>query len=174
MSVNLGGVAKGYALDSLLPLLDAHGVDAALLNFGQSSTWARGAPPAAEGWRLLVRGPDGGFAGIVTLRDQALSVSSSLGQFTEIEGQRYGHILDPRTGQPLVRARQTLIVAPRADLAEALSKALLVLEAEAGLERVASQPGCEGLLIEAGGILRMTPGFAEAVLFEPATAWDGP
>ena len=170
VKLDLGGIAKGYALDRMLPLLEQHGVESALLNFGQSSTWAVGAPAGSAGWRLLVRGPDGRFAGLVTLRDLALSASGSRGQWVEIAGRRYGHIIDPRSGEPLMRARQAVVISQRAALAEALSLALLVLDAEAGLALVAAEPGCEGLLIEGGGVLRSTPGWQAATRFEPLSA----
>ncbi len=172
MKLDLGGIAKGYALDRMLPLLERRGIARALLNFGQSSIWAVGAPAGHAGWRLLVRAPAGGFAGLITLRDQALSVSGSQGQWVEIGGRRYGHIIDPRSGEPLMRARQAVVVSQSAALAEALSVALLVLDAETGLALVAAQPDCEGLLIEGDGELRSTPGWGEAVRFEllPAAA----
>jgi len=166
-AVNLGGVAKGYALDRMLPLLHRAGVEAALLSFGQSSTWALGAPPGASGWRLLARAPDGGFAGVLTLRDRALSVSGSFGSFAEIAGRRFGHVLDPRSGEPLEEEREALVVAPDATLAEALSKAVLVLGARKGLALVAAQPGCEALLLDARGRAERTPGWDAAVAWEP-------
>ncbi|MBW1843239.1 MAG: FAD:protein FMN transferase [Deltaproteobacteria bacterium] len=167
VKLDLGGIAKGYALDRMLPLLERHGIESALLNFGQSSSWAVGAPAGSAGWRLLVRGPKGRFAGLITLRDQALSVSGSQGQWVEIGGRRYGHIIDPRSGEPLMRARQAIVVSQRAALAEALSLALLVLDADTGLALVAAQPDCEGLLIEGDGEFRSTPGWDAAVHFEP-------
>jgi thiamine biosynthesis lipoprotein len=170
MELDFGGIAKGYALDRMLPLLERHGIESALLNFGQSSSWAVGAPAGSAGWRLLVREPKGRFAGLITLRDQALSVSGSQGQWVEIGGRRYGHIIDPRSGEPLIRARQAVVVSQRAALAEALSLALLVLDAETGIALVAAQPDCEGLLIEGGGALRSTPGWAAAVRFESLSA----
>jgi thiamine biosynthesis lipoprotein len=170
MKLDLGGIAKGYALDRMLPLLERHGIESALLNFGQSSTWAVGAPAGAAGWRLLIRGPEERFAGLITLRDQALSVSGSQGQWVEIGGRRYGHIIDPRSGEPLTRARQAVVVSRRAALAEALSLALLLLDAETGIALVAAQPDCEGLLIEGDGALRSTPGWEAAVRFEPISA----
>ena len=169
-SVDLGGVAKGYALDRMRPVLETHGVEGALLNFGQSSTWAFGRPPDAPGWRLLTRAPGGGFAGLVTLRDQALSVSGSLGQWARIGGRRFGHVLDPRSGRPLTRRRQAIVVAPSATLAEVLSTALLILGEDEGLQRVAAQPGCAGLLLDADGGRFATPGFDEAVRFEALPA----
>ena len=166
-SIDLGGIAKGYALDRVIPLLRERGVEAALLNFGQSSTWAVGAPPGAPGWRLLVRGPSDAPLGLVTLRDAALSVSGSLGQWVEIGGRRFGHILDPRSGEPLTRRREALVVAPSAALAEALSKALLIAGEAQGIALVAAQAGCHGLLVDADGGVWKTPAWDRAVSFEP-------
>jgi len=165
-SVDLGGIAKGFALDRVLPRLRASGVGAALLSFGQSSTWALGSPPGAAGWRLLVRAPEGGFAGVVTLRDRALSSSGTLGQWSEIAGRRFGHVLDPRSGWPLTRSRQALGVAPDATLAEVLSTALLVLGEREGIALVEARENCEGLLLDAEAGTWETSGFREATSFQ--------
>ena len=170
VSVDLGGIAKGWALDRMLPLLRERGIDRALLDFGQSSLWALGAPPGSAGWRLLARGPGDGALGVLTLSDQALSVSGSLGQSSLIGGRRYGHVLDPRSGLPLERRRQALVVTHDAALAEALSKALLILGEAEGIALVAAQPGCEGFLVDAEGGSWETPGWRAAVRFEPLEA----
>ena len=153
------------------PLREA-GVAAALLSFGQSSAWAIGAPPGLEGWRLLARAPDGGFAGILTLRDDALSVSGSLGQWTEIEGRRYGHVLDPRSGEPLVRRREALVVTPSATLAEALSKALLVLGEDEGIALIESVDDCEALLLDQDGREWRTSGWQLRTDYAPVAGSD--
>jgi thiamine biosynthesis lipoprotein len=168
VAVDLGGIAKGFALDRMLPVLRERGVESALLEFGQSSTLAVGAPPDADGWRLLVRGPEVDVLGVVTLKDRALSVSSSFGHWIEIGGRRYGHVIDPRTGRPLTRLLQALIVAPDATLAEALSKALLVLPPEEGVALVASRSGCEGMLVDAAGRAWKTPGWDRTTRWTPA------
>lgn len=170
-ALNLGGLAKGYALDRAREKLPAE-VEAALLSFGQSSAWAVGQPPDGDGWRLLARAPEGGFAGVLTLRDQALSVSGSLGQWNEIGGRRYGHVLDPRSGRPLTRRRQALVVAADATDAEALSKALLVLGETEGLALVEAWEGAEALLLDADGSSWRSTGWNAATRFEalePAT-----
>jgi thiamine biosynthesis lipoprotein len=167
-ALNLGGIAKGFALDQMVSTLRHKGVASALLSFGQSSTWALGAPPGEPGWRLLVQGPGEPYLGIITLRDQALSVSGSLGQFAKIAGVEYGHMLDPRSGVPLTRRRQALVVAPNAGLAEALSKALLIGGEVEGLAIIESQPECEGLLADADGATWSTSGWQEAVFFRRA------
>jgi thiamine biosynthesis lipoprotein len=167
-AIELGGIAKGHALDRMAALLRAEGIERALLSFGQSSLWALGTPPDEPGWRLLVRGPDGGFAGVATLRERAVSVSGSLGQAIEVAGHRYGHVLDPRSGRPLERPAQAMVLAPSAALAEALSKALLVLGEREGLALIAAEPGCEAVLIDATGRRPGTPGWQAATAFEPA------
>jgi len=168
-AVDLGGVAKGYALDRVRARLGPT-VDAALLSFGQSSTWAIGHPRGAEGWRLLARGPDGGFAGVLTLRDRALSVSGSLGQWSEIAGRRYGHVIDPRSGQPLTRGREALVVTGDATVAEALSKALLVLGPQEGIALIEDWPGAEALLLDEDGGAWRTRGWQDATRFEQVGA----
>lgn len=169
MSVDLGGIAKGYALDRMRAALDQAGLANAFLNFGGSSLLGLGTPAGGGGWRALLDDASDGYAGVVTLRDRALSVSGSLGQWSEIGGRRYGHVLDPRSGQPLVRARQAAIVARSGALAEALSKALLILGEEEGVALVESQPGAEGLLLDADGSVWRTSGWNEAVAFEDWT-----
>ena len=164
--VDLGGVAKGYALDRVRAGLGPE-VEAALLSFGQSSSWAIGAPPGAPGWRLLARSPDGGFAGVLTLRDRALSVSGSLGQWSEIEGRKYGHVIDPRTGVPLVTRRQALVVSRDATDAEALSKAVLILGEEQGIALAEAWPDAEALLIDEDGRSWRTPGWDAVTRYAP-------
>ncbi len=166
MSVNLGGIAKGYALDRMEEQLRARGISKAFVSFGQSSVLALSAPGDASGWRVLLNDAGEGFAGVVTLRNQSLSVSSSLGQWSEIAGRHYGHVIDPRSGGALTRSAQAAVLAPSGALAEALSKALLILTPQQGLALLEKQSQVEGLLIEADGSARATSGWSRAVAFE--------
>lgn len=170
MAIDLGGIGKGYALDALVGQLKEYGIENALLDFGQSSIWALGAPPDAPGWRLLVQQPRGSSAGMITLRDQALSVSASLGQSVIVNGQRYGHVIDPRSGEPLRRDVLACVLAPTAAQAEALSKTLLILGEQEGIAFLQRLPGVEGLLVEASGQRWMTTGWAQATAFAPVSA----
>ena len=101
-----------------------------------------------DGWRLLLRHPTGTAAGLVTLRDQAVSVSGSLGHSLTVDGQRYSHIIDPRTGQPVRRDLLACVLAPTATQAEALSTALLILGEDTGMALIERLPDTEALLIE--------------------------
>ena len=165
MAVDFGGIGKGYALDQLQKQLKQQQIQHALLDFGQSSIWALGSPPDAQGWRILLQQPDGRLVGILTLRDHALSISASMGQAFEINGRQYGHIINPRTGHPLQRDLLACVIAPTATQAEALSKALLILGEREGLLLFQRLPGVEGILVETNGRQWMTPGWQQAVTF---------
>ena len=162
--VDFGGIGKGYALDRLITLGREYHLNNALLDFGQSSWWALGSPPNADGWRIVLQQADGRSVGAITLRNQALSVSASMGQTFTIQGQQYGHIIDPRSGFPLQRNLFACVVAPTATAAEAFSKALLILGPEKGPVLLEQQQGVEGLLIE-GEKTWMTPGWQQAVTY---------
>ncbi len=170
MSVDLGGIAKGFALDELVVALRGAAVESALLSFGQSSIHALGAPPGEEGWRVLLRDASAGFAGVVTLRDQVLSVSGSLGQGSLIGGRRYGHVIDPRSGEPLTRRSLAAVTAASGARAEALAKGLLILGEAEGIALLEQLPDAEGLLIDAEGARWATSGWARRVRFEPTPA----
>jgi thiamine biosynthesis lipoprotein len=167
MAVNFGGVGKGFALDRMREALAARGVVNALLDFGGSSWLALGAPADAPAWRVLLRDGRGGYAGTVTLRDASASFSESFGDWSEIEGRRLGHVIDPRTGWPIERPLAGFAVAADGTTAEALTKALLVLGAEEAFAVVARFEGAEALVIDASGERRESPGFRRALAFEP-------
>jgi thiamine biosynthesis lipoprotein len=179
MAVDLGGFAKGWALDRLGELLAERGIERALLDFGQSSMLGMGQPSDAPAWRVLVRDPHGGYAGVLSLHDQSLSVSEALGESALVEGHRLGHVIDPRSGRPLDRRTGAVVVAPSGAAAEAWSKALLVLVPERALELLAEAKATEAMLMEPTRI-RATPGFVDAVDFvvgggaEPGRAAEPP
>ena len=170
-SLDFGGIAKGWTLDRLVEDLRAAGVTRALLSFGDSSVAALGsapeAAPDAQGWGLALTDAAGGVAGTVLLRDQSLSISGSLGQFVEIEGHRYGHVIDPSRGAPLERARVAAVLAADGARAEAFSKALLILGPRDGVALLERAPDTDGILFDADAPAAATKGWAAAARYLP-------
>jgi thiamine biosynthesis lipoprotein len=166
MRIDLGGIAKGWALDRLGEVLAEGGVRDALLDYGQSSILALGSPADAAAWTVGLPGGEGRILGLVTLRDQGFSVSGSLGQYVEIAGVRYGHVIDPRSGRALTRNVQAAVVAPDATVAEAWSTALAVLGPE-GLALVEERAGLEAHLLLEDGSQHTSSGWASAVSWQP-------
>jgi len=160
MVLGLGGIAKGYALDRAAELLEARGFHDFLL-VGGGQVVARG-EKGRRPWRIGVRDPRGGpdelFAR-VELADASLSTSADNESFFEVDGVRYHHILDPRTGYPSRGLRSATVLHRDATLADALSTAVLVLGRERGLE-VARRLGAEALVVDDRGEVASTPGLA--------------
>lgn len=126
--LDLGGYAKGYAIDRAMALLKENGVTSALLHGGASSVSCIGAPPGAGAWKIGLHSlfNTGGGPSTVSLRDSVLSCSALHGKsFTE-DGISYGHVLDPSTCKPIRGVLAAVVVGRQAALCDALSTALLV------------------------------------------------
>jgi thiamine biosynthesis lipoprotein len=128
VAVNFGAVGKGWALDRAAELLAARGVRHALLSSGGSS--ARAVGGRGRGFEIDLRarrgGADGGRLARAWLREGALGTSGSGEQYLEIDGQRYGHVIDPRSGWPASGVLSASVFAAEAAVADALSTAFLV------------------------------------------------
>ena len=131
-AVDLGGIAKGHALDLAAGILREAGVETALVHGGTSSVVALGAPPGEPGWRVALGGEQ---APVALLQDAGLSVSAAHGRTI---GEGTGHVLDPRDGSSAPADRISAVHAPSARLADAFSTALLVSASPAGLDPAAT------------------------------------
>lgn len=150
LELDMGGIGKGYALDRVAALLRSQGVEAALLGLGSSSYYALGAPPGEAGWAIRVPEPldRARTLSTVTLRDASLSTSGDFEKFFELNGRRYCHIFDPRTGFPVEGMLQVTVIAPRAEDSDALSTALFVLGAERAAALLHKKPNVSALLVK--------------------------
>ncbi|MDQ3688074.1 MAG: FAD:protein FMN transferase [Acidobacteriota bacterium] len=128
VELNLGSIGKGYALDAVATMMRRRRTKAALLSGGSSSVLALGPAAANEGWLVGLRHPHRRDMrwGTVRLRDCALATSGSGEQFFEVDGKRYGHIIDPRTGWPAEGIASVTVIAPTAAEADALATAFYV------------------------------------------------
>ncbi len=152
--LDLGSIAKGYALERAVDLLKDAGVTRGFLHGGTSTVCALGAPLDSDVWKVAVPYPDfaaqkspGAIFGpraapepenllaVVALKDEAMSVSAVWGKSFEAAGRTYGHVIDPRRGEPTDAALMAVIVLPSATDTDALSTALLV-DGAAGIEAV--------------------------------------
>jgi thiamine biosynthesis lipoprotein len=154
--INLGAIGKGHAIDQVVALLSDHWWPVSgLVHGGQSSIYALGSPPDAFGgrWDVALHNPFHPEApmGILKLRDQAIGTSGSWLQSFEVEGRKYGHILDPRTGVPPADGPASVtVVAPDATTADALSTAFYLMGPAAAARYLATHPGLAALFVLPG------------------------
>lgn len=149
MSINLGSIGKGYALDRAGDLLRTKGITEFLFHGGKSSLLARGRHGDLPGWPVGIAHPFLPDRNVLTivLQDQGLSTSGSNVQYFRLGGRRFGHILDPRTGWPVEQMASVTVLAPSAALAEALSTAFFVVGVEKAREYCHNHPDVKALLI---------------------------
>lgn len=145
MQLDLGGIGKGYAADEMLKVLGRHGLTRALIAAGGDIT-VGDAPPGKEGWIVAIAPIDAKKEGprYLTLARASVSTSGDAEQFVEIEGKRYSHIVDPRTGIGLLGRLSATVVAPDGITADSLTKVVAILGAERGFEILASYKGVSG------------------------------
>jgi thiamine biosynthesis lipoprotein len=150
MRLDLGAIAKGYAVDLAWERLAQAGHTNLLVDLGGNLRAIGEAVPRRGGWRIGVRNPfkENEIIGFFLLRDgEAVATSGNYERFVEINGVRYAHIMDARTAAPVTGMAGTTVVAPSAMEADALSTAIFILGSHEGYELLSRHPGCEALWI---------------------------
>ncbi len=160
--IDLGGIAKGHAVDSCIALLKARGVEHALVMAGGDSRVLgdKGGRP----WMIGIRHPrrDEGMAAVMPLVDAAISTSGDYERFFETEGVRHHHILDPKTGRSASAVHGVTIVGPDATTTEGLSKIVFVTGTERGLALIDSLRDVDAVVIDASGGMHYSSGLRHA------------
>ena len=165
MRLDLGGLAKGFAADEAMNVLYSFGLTSALVDAGGDIVLGD-PPPDTSGWRIAVSTVDP--RGNLVFEDlycsnTAIATSGDTYRFLEVDGVRYSHIIDPRTGIGVTRAGLVTVIAATGIRADALASTLNVLPPEEGLTLVSILPGTTARLIVRDDVryrLVQSPGFA--------------
>jgi thiamine biosynthesis lipoprotein len=148
MRLDFGGIAKGYAADEALEVLRLQGVTRALVAAGGDIA-VSGAPPDADGWKVGIaplEDPEKEPSKYLLLHDAAVSTSGDAEQYVEIDGKRYSHIVDPRTGLGLVDRQNVTVTARHGIFADSLTKVVSVLGPQKGLPLIEKMDGATALV----------------------------
>ncbi len=169
--VDLGGIAKGAIGDMALEIYKRNGIFSAFINLG-GNVAVLGSKPDGSPWRVGIqdpRGEDGEIIGIVEVTDRAVVSSGDYQRYFISDGQRYSHILDPKTGYPADSGLMSVtIVAPSSTVADGLAK-VLVLGLEEGLKLVTDYGDAEAIFITTDKQIYLTPGIQGHFLLEDAS-----
>jgi thiamine biosynthesis lipoprotein len=154
MRLDVGGIAKGYAAQAALEVLKRAGISRALVG-GAGDIVVGDAPPGTKGWTIAIAPLEPGKPGAalppLLLANAAVSTAGDGERFVVIDGRRYSHIIDPKTGQAVEDRASVTVVAPDGGTADALETTVYILGPERGLKLVEDTPGAAAIYV------RLTP-----------------
>ena len=164
MRIDLGGFAKGHAVDNATSILRHRGIRHANVSAGGDSRVIgdrRGRP-----WTIGVRDPRraGEMAAVLPLEDTSISTSGDYERYFDADGVRFHHVIDPSTGRSPASVHSVTILAEDGLTTEALSKSVFVLGVEKGMRLIESQRGVDAVVVDSNGALHYSSG-----LLAPAT-----
>ena len=164
--VDVDGIAKGYAIDKTLALLQKSDLSGGLVEIG-GDLKVFGAGPTGETWTVAIRSPfeDQVWAEI-EIQEGAVCTSGDYARYLEIDGRRFGHILDPRSGQPVVETQAVTVVGRDAATADVWATALSILGV-AGLDLLPADEDLAALIVTGGPDdykVKVTPGFRQILI----------
>jgi len=159
--IDLGGFAKGHAVDRSIAILERFGIAHAMVSAGGDSRVLgdrRGRP-----WSVAIRDPRraGASVAVLPLEDTAISTSGDYERYFEEDGVRHHHLIDPKTGTSPLHVQSVTILAPEGLAAEAHGKSVFVMGVERGLRLVESHPGVDAVIVDADGALHHSSGFLQ-------------
>ena len=156
--IDLGGFAKGHAVDNAVAILRRLGIAHAMVAAGGDShvMGSRGDRP----WTVAIRDPrrEGAVVAVLPLEDVSISTSGDYERFFERDGIRCHHLLDPRTGRSPTGVRSVTIIADDGLTTEAFSKTVFVLGVDEGLRFVEAHSGIDAVIVDAQGALHYSAG----------------
>ncbi len=168
--IDLGAIGKGYIVESLKDMALSAGIKTGIISASDSSVAVIGPEEKGEFWNIMIRDPDGDSSegvGIVALRNQAISNSGDYVKYFIKDGQRYHHILDPKTGRPAAsNLRSVIVVADDSVICDSYSTALFVMGLEKGMDFYEKHRNFEAIFITLDKGVYLTPGLKEQFQFD--------
>lgn len=161
MTLDLGGIAKGYSIDRGIEVLQSHNITSALLNAG-GDIRCIGTKPDGTPWRIGIRHPrkQNEILGVFELRDNAVATSGDYERFFVHQGIRYHHIFVPDTGMPARECQSVTILTDTAEKADVLATSVFIMGPQQGIAFIEEQTDVEGMIIRADGEIIQSSGFS--------------
>ncbi|MBA2250681.1 MAG: FAD:protein FMN transferase [Chitinophagaceae bacterium] len=149
MRIGFGGIGKGYAAEKAKTILQHMGIVSGIVNAaGDLSAW--GSQENGEPWTIGIADPDARHHPFSSLNitNMAIATSGNYEKYVMIDGKKYSHTIDPKTGLPVSGIKSVTIIAPNAELADALATPVMVMGTDAGLHLINQLPGISCIIID--------------------------
>lgn len=149
MRIGFGGIGKGYAADRAKLVMKEMGVDSGIVNAsGDLTVW--GHQPDGSTWTIGIVNPNAAHRifSYLAVTDRAIATSGNYEKFILVDGKKYSHTIDPRTGLPVTGIKSVTIIAPNAELADAMATPVMIMGINAGLYMINQINHIEAILID--------------------------
>ncbi|GAB2674118.1 FAD:protein FMN transferase [Flavihumibacter cheonanensis] len=157
MRIGFGGIGKGYAADRAKEVLVKEGVTSGIVNAsGDLTTW--GKQENGEPWTIGIADPNAAshLFSYINITDMSVATSGNYEKFVEINGKRYSHTIDPRTGMPVSGIKSVTIISPFAELSDVLATPVMIMGTEIGLDMLNQMKQVAALIIDDSNRLKTT------------------
>jgi thiamine biosynthesis lipoprotein len=152
MRIGFGGIGKGYAAEKAKAVMREMEVRAGVVNAsGDLTAW--GYQPGSKPWTIGIVDPDvpEAMIGLLDVTDMAVATSGNYEKYAVIDGKRYSHTINPRTGLPVTGIKSVTVVCPYAEIADAMATPVMVMGIEAGLHMINQLDHLEAVIIDEDG-----------------------
>lgn len=149
MRIGFGGIGKGYAAERARYIMKEMGVESGLVNAsGDLTAW--GMQPDGKPWTIGIADPNDShtLCSYFNITDMAVATSGNYEKFAMINGKRYSHTIDPRTGLPVTGIKSVTIITPNAELADAMATPVMVMGIRAGMDMINQLKDMEAIVID--------------------------
>jgi thiamine biosynthesis lipoprotein len=149
MRIGFGGIGKGYAAEMAKQVMKGKGVKSGIVNAsGDMATW--GLQPNGKPWSLGIVDPNarGKIFSSLNITDMAIATSGNYEKFILVNGQKYSHTINPRTGLPIRGIKSVTIISPNAEIADAMATPVMIMGIIAGLNMINQMEGIEAIVVD--------------------------
>lgn len=149
MRIGFGGIGKGYAAEQAKQLLKSKGIASGIVNAaGDFTVW--GSQPDGKPWTIGIANPDttNQFISSMNITNTSVATSGNYEKFVVIDGKRYSHTIDPKTGMPVTGIKSVTIICPNAEIADALATPVMIMGIKAGIDMINQLKGLACIIID--------------------------
>lgn len=158
MKIGFGAVGKGYAADATKKHLQSMGIKAGIINAsGDLTTW--GKKPDGTDWQVGISNPENPSKVFswFPVKDAAVATSGNYEKYVTLNGKRYSHIIDPRSGMPVLGIKSVTVFAPNGELADAFATAVFIMGIDVGINTISQLPGMLCIIVDATNKIHHSP-----------------
>lgn len=149
MRIGFGGIGKGYAAEMAKKVLQQKGISSGIVNAaGDLVTW--GLQPNGQEWTIGIADPDSAHHpfSYLTITDRAIATSGNYEKYVIINGKKYSHTIDPKTGLPVTGIKSVTIISPNAEIADAMATPVMIMGIKVGLDLVNQVKGLACIIVD--------------------------